>query len=64
MGSFEREVVGLEVVREAEEFGVVGFGSLMIGMVWVERDWRGFCKSSHFWRGRNRAWFFRGFGFG
>lgn len=65
LGSFEGEVVvGLEVVREAEEFGVVGFGSLMIRMVWAERDRRGFCKSSHFWRCRSRAWFLRGFGFG
>lgn len=57
-------MVGLEVVREPEEFGVVGFGSLIIGMVRVERDWRGFCKSSHFCRCRSRAWFLRGFGFG
>lgn len=38
----------MEVMRETEGIGLVGLWSLVIGMVWVERNWRGSSKSSHF----------------
>ncbi len=54
---FGGEVLGMavNVMRETEGFELVGLWSLVIGMVWVERDWRGFSKSRHFWRCRSRG---------
>ena len=39
----------MEVMRETEGFGLMGLWSLVIGMVWMGRNWRGSSKSSHFW---------------